>query len=154
MTVSRRAPKDAPARPFPAGGRGSLGRRLSATAAEAATGSSASSVSAAGTGNGRSAARNCAPFPSKGMPVRSPRRCRKSISATSEPSVQESSVVSADTAISRPGPRPTADSPGRGRVPGSVRATARARYTVAASGTTHQARRSAAAPGVWGWSIA
>ncbi|GGP67378.1 hypothetical protein GCM10010247_45330 [Streptomyces calvus] len=56
--------------------------------------------------------------------------------------MQDRAVVVAETAIRRAGPSPTADRPGRGRVPGSVRATATAKYTVAASGAAHQASRS------------
>lgn len=71
-----------------------------------------------------------------------------------EPRVQARAVVVAEIAIRRPGPRPIAERPGRGFVAGSVRATATAKYTVAASGVAHQARRRAAAAGESGWPIA
>src|SRR5690606_19017358 len=143
----------APNRPKPrapgpvAGGRASRGRRAVATDADAVSGTSASRVRVAGTGRGCPAARKSVPSPSKGRPVRWPRRCRKTSSATVAPRGQAGAVVVADPSISRAGPRPTADRPGRGRVAGSVRATAIARYTVAASGAAHQARRSAEAGG-------
>lgn len=117
------------------------GRRARATVAEAAIGTRLSRVRAAGSGRDTSAARNSAAAPSNGMPVRSPRSCRKKSSASIEPRAVERAVVTAETAIRRPGPRPMAERPGRGRVPGSVRATASAKYTVAASGAAHQARR-------------
>lgn len=63
-------------------------------------------------------------------------------------------MVAAEMAIRRAGPRPIADRPGRGRVPGSVRAATTAKYTVAARGATHQARRRAEPPGVSWWARA
>ncbi|MGX1367104.1 hypothetical protein RKD19_002463 [Streptomyces canus] len=139
---------------FAAAGRSSRGRRTSPTVTDAITGTRPSRVRAAGNGRGASAARKSAAAPSKGMPVRSPRRWRKKSSASIEPRVQDRAVVVAVTAISRAGPRPIAASPGRGRVPGSVRATARAKWTVAASGVRHHARRSTAPDGSSGWLIA
>lgn len=135
-------------------GRGTRGRSAVATAIDAIVGARASRVSAAGSGSGTSAARNPAAAPSNGMPVRSPRRWRKRRRASIEPSVQDSAVVVAEMAIRRAGPRPIADRPGRGRVAGSVRATATAKYTVAASGVRHQASRSSAAAVDSGWLIA
>ncbi|GAB2877969.1 hypothetical protein GCM10027074_52620 [Streptomyces deserti] len=65
--------------------------------------------------------------------------------------MQDRAVVVAEMAIRRAGPRPMADRPGRGFVPGSVRATATAKYTVAARGAAHQARRRSEVPGESGW---
>ncbi|GAA1295773.1 hypothetical protein GCM10009647_007950 [Streptomyces sanglieri] len=53
-------------------------------------------------------------------------------------------METAASTASRTGPRPTADSPERGRVLGSVRATATANWTVTANGTRHHSRRSTA----------
>lgn len=118
-----------------------LERSASPLTAEEASGATASSVSAAARGSGVPAPRNSAASPSNGSPVRSPRRCRKKSSATTEPSVVDTAVEIAASAESRAGPRPAANSPGRGRVLGSVRATATANWTVAASGTAHHSSR-------------
>lgn len=58
--------------------------------------------------------------------------------------MHETAVETAASTLSFTGPRPTADSPPRGRVLGSVRATATANCTVAASGTKHHSSRSTA----------
>lgn len=68
--------------------------------------------------------------------------------------MQETAVEAAASAVSRAGPSPTADSPGRGRVLGSVRATATARWTVAASGTTHHSSRGTEEAERSGWPTA
>jgi len=114
-------------------------------------GTTASRVRAAGRGRSLSDARKSEAVPSKGMPVRSPRRWRKRRRASIEPRVLERAVVVAAMAIRRPGPRPMAERPGRGRVAGSVRATATAKWTVAARGVRHQARRSREDEGESGW---
>ncbi len=123
---------------------GAEGRERSASplAAADASGTSASSVRAAASGNGVPAPRNSAAPPSKGSPARSPRRWRKKSSATTEPSVVDTAVETAASTLSRAGPAPAAKSPGRGRVLGSVRATATANWTVAARGTAHHSSRS------------
>jgi hypothetical protein len=105
----------------------SLGRSIRATARDEVAGDRDSRVRAAGRGSGWFAARKSPAAPSNGMPVRSPRRWRKRRRASMEPRSVERAVVVAETAIRRAGPRPIDARPGRGRVPGSVRATARAK---------------------------
>lgn len=68
--------------------------------------------------------------------------------------MQDRAVVMAEIAIRPAGPRPMAERPVRGFVAGSVRATATARCTVAASGVRHQARRRAEPAGSSAWLIA
>ncbi|KAF0648913.1 hypothetical protein K701_16300 [Streptomyces fradiae ATCC 10745 = DSM 40063] len=68
--------------------------------------------------------------------------------------MQATAVDAAARAVSRTGPSPRAQRPGRGRVAGSVRATATARCAQAASGGAHQASRSAEAYGRSGWATA
>ena len=98
--TSRRSPGAdrpyAPKRPFdacrpcPAG---VPGASTSATVTEAIAGTRASRVRAPARGSGWSAARRSAAAPSKGRPVRSPRRWRKKSRASIEPSVQDRAVV-------------------------------------------------------------
>ncbi|CAM5702248.1 hypothetical protein SALBM135S_09861 [Streptomyces alboniger] len=120
------------------------GRSAAALAAEAVKGTTVSRIRVAPSGSGSFAASGPAAAPSKGSPVRSPRRCRKTRSATTEPSVQATAVEMAASTVRRAGPSPTPESPALGLVPGSVRATATAKYAVAVIGATHQARRAGA----------
>ncbi len=151
----RGAVPNAPKRPNPrvrvAGGRGSLGRRASATAVVAVAGGRPGGSGWPGPGGGgRRPARRPPRRRTAGPTGRRAGAGRRGGPASS-PGWWTGPSSGAETAMRRPGPRPTADSPGRGRVPGSVRATASARYTVAASGSAHQARRSAAASAASGW---
>lgn len=68
--------------------------------------------------------------------------------------MQDRAVVAAEIDIRRAGPRPMAERPGRGFVAGSVRATATAKWTVAASGVRHQASRRTEAAGLSAWLMA
>ncbi|CAM5543727.1 hypothetical protein SANTM175S_06148 [Streptomyces antimycoticus] len=151
-TAGRRAPRGWRGGWCPA--RGCRGHSTAAHAAPTSTGTTASSVTVPARGSGRPLPswRPTAPLPAQSsQEPRSPRRYRKTSSASTPPSAQAAAIETAASSAARAGPSPTAAKPGPGPVLGSARPTATARWTVAASGTRHHSSRPTAPCESAGW---